>query len=166
MKKLIFWAMLLTTFSCGTKTNNPISDTEKEKIQGQVKEVAHAFFTACEQVNVDMAIAPSYDSPDYVWIYNGNILTYKDCVDTFKPYFSSQINQKYTILSEKYAFLDNSTVLYTVSFKNVVNFKDGHSTVADPAALLLIFKKIDGKWRIIYGADSQVEKNIASVSSK
>ena len=166
MKKLIFLVLLLTTFSCGTKTNNPISATEKEKIQGQVKEVVNAFFTACDEVNFDMAMAPFYDSPDFVYTYNGSILSYKDCVDIFKPSFSTQINQKNTILNEKYAFLDNSTVLYTANFKIVSNFKDGHSTLADPAALLLIFKKINEKWRIIYGAESSVEKNITSVSSK
>ena len=166
MKKLIFLVLLLTTFSCGTKTSNPISDTEKEKIQGQVKEVVNAFFTACDQVNFDMAIAPFYDSPDFVYTYNGSILSYKDCVDIFKPSFSALINQKNTILNEKYAFLDNSTVLYTTSFKFISNYKDGHSTLADPAALLLIFKKIDDKWRIIYGVESTVEKSIANESSK
>jgi hypothetical protein len=69
-------------------------------------------------------------------------------------------------LDEKYAFLDNFTVLYTANFKIISNFKDGHSTLADPAALLLIFKKIDDKWRIIYGAESTVEKILSSESSK
>jgi hypothetical protein len=166
MKKLIFLVLLLTTFSCGTKTNNPISDTEKEKIQGQVKEVVNAFFTGCDQVNFEMAIAPFYDSPDFVYTYNGSILSYKDCVDVFKPSFSTQINQKNTILNEKYAFPDNNIVLYTANFKIISNFKDGHSTLANPAALLLIFKKIDNKWRIIYGAESSVEKSLSDVSSK
>ena len=166
MKKLIFLVLLLTIFSCGTKTNNPISDTEKEKIQGEVKEVANAFFEACDQVNFDKAIEPFYDSPDFVYTYNGSILSYKDCVDIFKPSFGTQINQKNTILDEKYAFLDNSTVLYTANFKIISNFKDCHSTLADPAALLLIFKKIDDKWRIIYGAESTVEKILSSESSK
>ena len=67
MKKLTFLVLLLTIFSCGTKTNNPISDTEKEKIQGEVKEVANAFFEACDQVNFDKAIEPFYDSPDFVY---------------------------------------------------------------------------------------------------
>jgi hydroxymethylpyrimidine pyrophosphatase-like HAD family hydrolase len=163
--KLIFMLLLIVCFSCGTN-NKPVSDAQKEKIKGEVKEVVNTFFKGGEEVNFDMAIEPFLDSPDFVYIYNGSTLSYKDCVDAFKPLFSTQINQKFTIVDEKYAFLDNSTVLYTTNFKGISNFKDGHSSLADPVAMLLILKKIDNKWKIIYGVESSVEKNVPSETSK
>ena len=163
--RLIFMLLLIVCFSCGTN-NKPVSDAQKEKIKGEVKEVVNTFFKGGEEVNFDMAIEPFLDSPDFVYIYNGSTLSYKNCVDAFKPLFGTQINQKFTILDEKYAFLDNSTVLYTTNFKGISNFKDGHSSFADPVAMLLILKKINGKWKIIYGVESSVEKNVPSETSK
>ena len=163
--KLVFLLLLIVCISCGTN-NKTVSDAQKEKIKGEVKDVVNTFFKGCDEVNFDMVMGTCFDSPDFVYIYNGSTLSYKDCVDAFKPLFSTQINQKNTIVDEKYAFLDNYTVLCTINFKGISNFKDGHSSLADPVAMLLIFKKIDGKWKIIYGVESSIEKNVASESSK
>jgi hypothetical protein len=38
-----------------------------------------------------------------------------------KPVFDKILNQKISIVDEKYAFPDNSTVLYTVNVKSLVN---------------------------------------------
>jgi hypothetical protein len=47
-----------------------------------------------------------------------------------------------------------------------MNFKDGHSTLADPEAMQFMFKKINNRWRVIYAVDSYVEKSVPSESSK
>jgi hypothetical protein len=163
--RLIFLVMLIVCFACSTN-NKPLSDTQKEKIKGEVKEVVNTFFKGCEDVNFDMAIEPFYDSPDLVYVYNGMSFGYKECVDVFKPLFKTQINQKNTIIGEKYAFLNNSTVIYTANCKLLANYKDGHSLLEDPAVMMFTFKKIDSKWKIIYAVESSVEKNVASESSK
>jgi hypothetical protein len=49
--------------------------------------------------------------------------------------FDAILNQKITIGDEKYAFPDKSTVICTVNVKSLVNYKDGHSTLADPEVL-------------------------------
>jgi uncharacterized protein (DUF2147 family) len=87
-------------------------------------------------------------------------LSYKEVVDAFKPLFGTLLNQKVTIVDEEYAVLDKSTVLYTTNCKSLMNFKDGHSTLADPEAMLFTFKKINNRWRVIYVVDSYVEKTV------
>ena len=59
--------MLIVSVSCGTN-NKPLSDAQKEKIKGEVKEVVNTFFKSCEEVNFDMAAEPFFDSPDFVYI--------------------------------------------------------------------------------------------------
>jgi hypothetical protein len=81
-------------------------------------------------------------------------------VDAFKPLFGTLLNQKVTIVDEEYAVLDKSTVLYTTNCKSLMNYKDGHSTLADPEAMLFMFKKINNRWRVIYVVDSYVEKTV------
>ena len=62
------------------------------------------------------------------------------------------------MVDEKYTVLDNSTVLYTAKSKWIANYKDGHSLLQDPDAILFILKKIDSKWKIIYYVESGVER--------
>jgi len=157
--------MLIFCFSCGTN-NKPLSDAQKEKIIGEVKEEVSTFFKGCEEVNLDMCMKPMHDSPDFLYINNGYAFTYKECLDVFRPVFDTYLNQKITILDEKYSFPDNSTVLYSNHCKSLTNFKDGHAVLQDPTVMLFIFKKIDEEWKVIYGVESHVDKNVASESSK
>jgi hypothetical protein len=163
--RLIFLVLLIVCFSCGTN-NKPVSDAQKEKIKGQVKEVVNTIFKGAEEANFEMATEPWLDSPDFVLINNGMTLSYKEVVDAFKPLFGTLLNQKITIVDEEYTVLDKSTVLYTTNCNSLMNFKDGHSTLADPEAMLFMFKKINNRWRVIYAVDSYVEKNVPSESSK
>jgi hypothetical protein len=151
--------MLIVSVSCGTN-NKPLSDAQKEKIKGEVKEVVNTFYKGCEEVNLDKVLETSYDSPDYIYINNGYAFSYKECIDVFKPVFSTMLNQKITVADEKYSFPDNSTVLYSNHCKSLTNYKDGHAILQDPTVMLLIFKKIDEKWKIIYGVESYIQKNV------
>ena len=64
--RLIFLVLLIVCFSCGTN-NKPVSDAQKEKIKGEVKEVVNTIFKGCEEANFDMATEPCLDSPDFVY---------------------------------------------------------------------------------------------------
>jgi hypothetical protein len=106
-----------------------------------------------------MVLGKFFDSPDFVYINNGYAFSYKECADIFRPVFSSMINQKITIVDEKYAFPDNSTVLHTNHCKGLTNYKDGHAIIQDPTVMLLIFKKINATWKITYGVESYIQQN-------
>ncbi len=97
------------------------------------------------------------DSTDFIGLTNGITYGYKEFM-AMKPVFNTLLNQKCTIVNERYRFLDKSTVLYTADSKWAVNYKDGHSTLEDPEAIMLMLKKIDSKWRVTYLVDSYVEK--------
>ena len=90
--KLIFLVLLIVCFSCGTN-NKPVSDAQKEKIKGEVKEVVNTIIKGCEEANFDMALEPFLDSPDFVYIVNGKTFSYKELMD-MKPFFNALLNQK------------------------------------------------------------------------
>jgi hypothetical protein len=154
--RLIILVMLIACFSCGTN-NKPVSEAQKEKIKGEVKEVVNTFIKGCEELNFDMAVEPFFDSPDFAYIGNGKSHSYKE-LTAMKPLFDKYLNQKITIVDEKYAVLDNTTVLYTTNCTWLVNYKDGSSILEDPETFIFMFKKLDSKWRVIYWVDSWVEK--------
>jgi hypothetical protein len=156
--RLIFLVMLIVSFSCGTNTK-PVSDAQKEKIKGEVKEVVNTFIKGCEEVNFDMVTESFLDSPEFVYITNGKTYGYKEIMG-MRTNYDELLNQKITIVDEKYTVLDNSTVIYTSNSKCVTKYKDGHSNLYDPDAFMFMFKKIDSKWKVIYYVDSYVEKTV------
>ena len=162
--RIIFLLLLIVCFSCGTN-NKPISEAQKEKIKGEVKEVVNTIFKGCEEANFEMATEPWLDSPDLIFIYNGNTFGYKEFVDAMKPLFNTLINQKVTIINEKYAFIDKSTVIYTTNCKFLENYKDGHATLSDPMAMQFIFKKINSKWKAIYAVESSVRQDVKNTET-
>jgi hypothetical protein len=162
--KLIFLVMLIVSVSCGTN-NKPLSDAQKEKIKGEVKEVVNTFYKGCEEVNLDMVLGTCLDSPDFIYINNGYAFSYKECHDIFIPVFSTMINQKITVADEKYTFPDNSTVLYSNHCKSLTNYRDGHAVLQDPTVMLLIFKKINEVWKVIYGVESYIAQNVKNTET-
>jgi hypothetical protein len=163
--RIIFLVLLIVNFSCGTN-NKPVSDAQKEKIKGQVKTAVDAIFKGCEEATFDKAVEPILNSPEFVYTYNGNSFGYKQFVDAIKPVFATMTNQKVTITEEKYAIINNSTVVYSNNCKWLQNFKDGHSTLIEPDAMVYIFMKRDGKWLLINGIESYTEKVLTSESAK
>lgn len=163
--RLIFLFLLIVCISCGTN-NKPVSDAEKEKIKGEIKEVVNTFVKGCEEVNFDMAMQQWLDAPDFIYMNNGYALNYKGLVDGMGPLFKTLLSQKITIVDEKFAYPDNSTVIYTLKTKWLMNFKDGHSTLEDPTVMSIIYKKINNTWKAIYIAESGIGKNVPSEGSK
>ena len=157
--RLVFLVMLIFCISCGTN-NKPVSDAQKEKIKGEIKEVVNTFIKGIEEADADMVLGTFLDSPDFVYTYNGNSLSYKQAVEVMKPFLSTLVNQKGTIIDEKYAVLDNATVLYTNNSNWLMNFKDGHSILQNPWIVQLLFKKIDNKWKVISAAESGTEQSV------
>ncbi len=149
--------LLVVCFSCGTN-NKPLSDSQKEKVISEVKPVASEIIKGAQEVNFDLIDSLTYDSPDYTYINGGKVYSYKEIIDGFKPLFATLSNQKATIASEKYAVLDKSTVLYTVAASWEMNFKDGHSVLQEPWVTQFLFKKIDGKWKVVSTIESGYER--------
>jgi hypothetical protein len=154
--RLIFLVLLIVCYSCGT-INKPVTDAQKEKIKGEVKEVVNTIIKGFEEADFDKALEPFLDSPDFRVLAFGRTYSYKELMD-MKPSFNVVLNQKCTIVNETYQILDKSNVVYTTNCKWAVNYKDGHSTIEDPEAFMFMLKKIDGRWRVSYYADTYIEK--------
>jgi hypothetical protein len=166
MKKgFVFMVLLIVCFSCGIN-NKPVSDAQKEKIKGEVKEVMSTIIKGVEETNFDMFTGNFYDSPDFVFLYNGNPFNYQQFADLANSILSTLINAKCTIVDEKYMVIDNSSVLYTGNTKWQMNYKDGHAILDDPWALQYIFMKVDNKWKVISANESGIEKSIPNETVK
>ena len=142
-----------------------ITDTEKAKIKGEIKEVVNRMFNACELANFDMAMEPWLDSPDLVFIFNGTSLDYQGIEDAMRPLFNSLLNQEVKIIDEKYLFIEKTTVIYTSNCTFLENYKDGHAILSDPMIMQFTFVKIDDQWKVINAVESSVRQDIKKSES-
>ena len=137
-----------------------LSEKEKGVITNEIKDVVNVIIEGSEEADFDKAIAPYLNSPDFVYILQGNILSYEDGGNLLKPVFEQLSDQVFTTKSEKISFIDGSTVLYTADMTCQMNFKNGTSVLLDPLAMFLLFRKIDNAWRVAYAVESYVEKAV------
>ena len=161
--RLIFLVLLTVCFACGTN-NKPVSDAQKEKITGEIKEIQNTTIRALEEIDWDMVTEPVFDSPDFVYTYHGKTSNYEEFMANELD-FNTRLNQKCTIVDEKYAVLDNSTVLYTMNCTWLTNYKNGHSVLADPAVTQVLYKKIDNRWRVINIIESDVVQSVKNTET-
>ena len=156
--RLIFLVLLIVCFACGTN-NKPVSDPQKEKMISEVKQVINDINKALEEVNFDAASEPCLNSPDFSYTNNGITKNFEEFME-FKTDFDKRLNQKFTLIGEKYAVLDKTTVISIENCKWLINYKDGHALLADPWIVQITFKRIDNKWRVINLNESGVEQSV------
>ncbi|MCX6272290.1 MAG: hypothetical protein NTU44_13950 [Bacteroidetes bacterium] len=152
--KLLFLALILAIFSCRKTNDDADNSSGQEMIKSQVKEVVTTIFTGCEEVNASMVLESSYNTFDFVYVFNGTTLSYGDFSTALVTVYDSMANQQIDRITEKYAVLDNSTVLYTTNCTFIQHFRDGHSVTINPAVMMFIFKKTGNRWRWIYAVES------------
>ena len=153
----LLFVLLFLCFSCGTKT---VSDSEKEKIEKEVKEQINTTIKAIESADPEALKQTLFDSPDYRYSAGGRTFDYKATNGFAQWFFGTLKNQKGEITNEKIWILDKSTALYVAESKWTMNFKDGRIISQEPWVWENLLKKVDGKWLSIYTGEFGTEKLI------
>jgi len=152
--KLLLLVMLVAMFSCEKSNDENENNVDEEQIRSEVQAVANDIFKGIEEVNAGLIMEQSYNSPGFVYLFNGTTLTYQEFSQALADFYVDLASQEVTLLSEKFAVLDNSTVLYTANCTFLQNFSIGDPVLIDPVVMMFVFKKIDGNWKWIYGVES------------
>ena len=152
--KLIFLVSLLVSFTCCTNPGRPLSDAEKDKIKGEVKAVGDSIISRIERMDVRW-VDYYADSPDWGMVNaDGSRWDFK-FLKNFQPeFFNSIISWKWTSSHQDFKCISKDIVIYAWDGKDVTVMKTGDKITCDPHAYTLIFKKIDGQWKVIYSHDS------------
>jgi hypothetical protein len=161
MKTLIAFLMLLSAMVvCCTNPNRPLSDSEITKIKDEVHVVMQSIISGAEEANFAKATEHWSDSPEITINYNGKSMNRKEFMEALTPLINSVSGQKAKFLTEKYSVVDNTTVVYSANSSWLVNLKDGSSILEEPWAMLYIFKKANGVWKLVACSESGIEKVI------
>lgn len=154
LKKLILTLFPIIILSFGAKTESNLADNKKVIIKSKLQSIMQHMIKNYEIGNLEEAIQPFSDSPQFMSISNGKISDYKNFRIENKYYFDAVKSQKFSNSDLKYTFINNKNVIVTWSCSAIILMKNKQKIKIDPYAATFIFQKENESWKIIYAHGS------------
>ena len=151
---LVIISMIL--LSCGTKNGATLTDSEKEVIKSEIAPLMKQIVQNSESGNLDKAIEPYSNNPEFVSISNGQVSDYNKFVEGNKQYFEVMGSQSFNQTIMNFTFINKDNVIVTWGGSALAKMKDKQQIKVDPFAASLVFNKRDGSWKVIYSHESAV----------
>jgi hypothetical protein len=153
-KVLLMFGIVLIS-GCTNQTPKPMTDKEKGEIIEAVTKTAHALGEADNQVNFVKFKDFFMESPDYITVTSGGkTLNYYQYMKREKDFFESVSIMHVTNMDENIIVLERTLAVYTTQGKIEAISKTGEKLIFDNLIFCEIYKKIDGKWKIIFLQES------------
>jgi hypothetical protein len=178
MKTYIFIATLLSCIlGCSSQQSEQLTQQQKEQIKKEIIRVCDSISGRIQRLDVKW-LDYYLDTPDWAMLNaDGSRWDYQTTKKLQPDFFSSVISCKWTMTNQKFIFLTKDIVICSIDSKdetilksvekikadntlsNILTtdpsaIKQGDRITTDPHAYTLIFKKVDGQWKIIYSHDS------------
>ncbi len=184
MKNFCFITMiatlLLSIFGCGKQQSDQLTQQQKDQIRKEIKVVVDSIFARVEKLDVNW-LDYYADSPDWGMVNaDGTRWDYQTTKKVQPDFFNSVISYKWTTTHETSIFLTKDIVIYSLDGKDETILKSNDKLIAnkplnslfgkddtslklgdkiiyDPHAYTLVFKRIEGQWKVIYSHDSGIQ---------
>ncbi len=168
MKNSILFLVIVSTslLSCGSKNGASLTDKDKEIIKSEIAPLMNQIVQNSESGNIDKAIEPYSNKPEFLSISNGQVSDYSKFVEGNEQYFEAMESQEFTETLMSYTFIDKEIVIVTWGGSALAKMKDGQHIKVDPFAASLIFNKSDGNWKVVYNHESGVFAQVVNDSTK
>jgi hypothetical protein len=180
MKTFCFTTIIALSLLSFTNKIQAQSDLLTQQQKDQIKK---DILVVCDSISVrlqrlDAGWLDYYiDSPDWAMLNaDGTRWDYQTTRKVQPDFFNSVISYKWTVINQKFIFLTKDIVICSIDSKDKAILKspdkikansnlnglfaNDESTMTgdiinyEPHAYTLIFKKIDGQWKVIYSHDS------------
>lgn len=180
MKKLRFTTMIATLlfciFGCSSQQNEQLTEQQKEQIKKEILAVCDSISVRLQRLDAGW-FEYYIDSPDWAMLNaDGSRWDYQTTKNVQPDFLNSVISCKWTMINQKFIFLTKDIVICSIDSKDETILKSpdkikadsnlnglfandestmkGDRITYDPHAYTLIFKKVDGQWKVIYSHDS------------
>ena len=158
MKATIFIAtLLLCIFGCTSKQSEQLTQQQKDQIIKEIKVVGDSLIAKDERLDAVSAFQYYSDSPDWGMVNaDGSRWDYQYTKKVQPEFFKTIASWKWTTIHQDFKILAKDIVVCAWDGKDETIMKSGEKITVDPHAYTMIFKKIEGQWKVIYSHDSGV----------
>ena len=138
-----------------------MSGAESDHIIAEVKSVFDKITEYSEKAQVDSFLSCYADSPDFLhFSSDGKMRNYEEFKKICTEYYTSLKEQKIITTQEKFHVLDTNLVISGWTGNIIAQFKNGDTRKMDNYSITMVFKKIDGRWKVIHSHESALPPEI------
>lgn len=143
-----------------------MTETETDNIINEVKNIFDKMVKYSEGAQPDSFLSCFDDSPTFLHFSgDGKMRNYaafrKICVE----YYATLKQQKLSTIKERYNVIDMALVIVGWTGNITAEFKNGDTMLMKDYSTTNVFKKINGKWRIIHSHESSLPPEIQKTKS-
>ena len=134
---------------------------ESADIIKEVKSVFDTFGKYSEEAQLDSILSCYDDSADFIhFSADGKMRNYEELKKICTEYYISLKQQKLSTITEKYNVIDTNHVIAGWTGNIIAQFKNGDGMNMNNYSITNVFKKIEGKWKIIHSHESSLPPEI------
>jgi ketosteroid isomerase-like protein len=128
---------------------------ESDNIIKEVKTVSGELAKHSEEAELDSFLDYYDNSPAFLhFSSDGKMRNYEEFKKVCSEYYTSLQQQKLFTVTEKFNVLDKDLVITGWTGNILAQFKNGDAMTLNNYSITNVFKKIDGKWKIIHSHES------------
>ena len=138
-----------------------MTSAESKNIINEVKSVFVKITEYSQKAQLDSFLNCYADSPDFLhFSSDGKMRNYEEFKKICTEYYDSLKEQKVITIQEKFHVLDTNLVISGWTGNIIAQFKNGDTMKMNNYSITSLFKKIDGKWKVIHSHESALPPEI------
>ena len=149
--------VMIILFACNNKraidSESSGQSLNAEQIKDSLKAIVYKVFKNSETLNLEMALSPFLTTDDFLFISNGQKFSFNELKQIEAEYFSNLRQQSFNFTDQTYDVINNENAIVTLLGTLTATQKDG-VVIKNNIAETILFKKINGIWKIIGGHES------------
>lgn len=144
-----------------------MTEAGSENIVKDVKDTYDKITEYSKKAHLDSFLSYYDDSLDFLSISaDGKMSNYEEFKRACIQYYSSLKEQAVITTWEKFRVLDKNLVIVSWTGNIIASFKNGDQAKMENYSITSLFKKVDGKWKIIYDHESSLPPEIIKATNR
>jgi hypothetical protein len=134
-----------------------LSRAEKDTITREIKAEISRLIAGCESLDMDLAFDMFLDAPDFLMMgTDGTLCDFNTYLKNNIDYLNTCAGFELTTFKEEIRILGLETAIFSWAYGVEATLKKGKMDIIENAGASFIFRKMDGKWKVVYYHESSV----------
>ena len=148
-------ALIVVCCGCTSQRTEELTQQQKDQTKNEVRVLVDSMIAKDERLDANGAMRYYWDSPEFITFnVDGTRSDYQTYTKGAIDQFSSFASLKLTNVREDFVVLSKDIVICAWLGKAEVTLKSGDRMLFDPDAVMMVFKKIAGEWKIVSQQES------------
>jgi hypothetical protein len=138
-----------------------MNKADSDQIEKELRFVSDKMAKYSEEAQLD-SFLNYYDSSDTFLHFSidGTMSNYEEFKNICTEYYTSLKQQKISTVNEKFNIIDANYVISGWRGNIIAKLKNGETMIMNNYSITNVFKKLDGKWKIIHSHESALPPEI------